>query len=262
MWRSLARLMAEDRVPGAVLVIGMAGLPASPYADAVADALLCDDPQDGRPCRRCAACRLAAAQSHPDRWTVADEHGQVRIDDVRQALAWAAYRPQRGWRRVVRLDGADRLGPEAAVAALKGVEEPGRGVTWILSATAPGRVPAAMRSRCVAFTLRPVPAEELATWLGALGGGEEAAPAAAAAGGLPGEALEALGLGRSAADEGREAVGRLRRRVRAALRAGTLTAGEARIALERARLAEAALRLATPARLVADALAEVEPARP
>jgi DNA polymerase-3 subunit delta' len=250
--------MSEGRLPGSLLVVGMLGLPATPYADAVADALVCDAPAVGRPCGRCAACRLTLAGTHPDRLDVRVVGRQVGIDAVRAAVAWAAFRPQFGSRRVVRLDGADRLGHEAAVAVLKAVEEPGVGVHWVLSADAPGRVSAPLRSRVVTFSLRPVATEEIAAWLVSSGFGADIAHASAIdSDGLPAAALaKAQPPSDADLDETVAALSAWRRRLRAALRAGTISGREARAALRVWARADEGLRRATPPRVVVDALAE------
>lgn len=256
-------MMAEDRVPNALLVVGMLGLGALPYAAMLAQALTCDAPVDGRPCLDCPSCRLAAADSHPDLFVLAPDGSQVRIDAVRDAVAWAAYRPQRGRRRVVRLDGADRMGMEAAVAALKSVEEPGPAVHWVLSADAPGRISAPLRSRCVEVALRPVARTDMERWLVARGfDPERVAMATERAAGLPGMALDWMREqageppGEQAgtqADEAEALLRAVRGLLREHLRAGAATADQARRALlEWTRLDEGRRRGTAP-RLVADA---------
>ncbi len=254
--QALSRLRDAGRMPSALLVIGMRGLPSTPYADAVADALICAAPIGGWACGVCADCRLARAGSHPDRLIVRAEGGQVRIDAVRDALAWAAYRPQMAAVRVVRLEAADHMGGEAAVAALKSVEEPGPSVHWVLSADAPGRVHAPLRSRCVPLTLRTVPADAIRAWLVARGvEPERAAALSEAARGFPEDALRAgEGPAAQASDDPVELANQVRSRLHAALRGGTLSAREARAVAALWALAEQGARRASPPRLVADVL--------
>ena len=243
-----------------MLVIGMAGLPAEPYADAVSRSLLCDEGREGQACGRCAACRLMAADSHPDLFVLSPIGSQVRIDGVRDALAWASYRPQVGARRVVRLRGADRMGAEAAVAALKGVEEPNAAVHWVLSADAPGWVSSPLRSRCMALPLRPVEEEQVALWLEGRGvDGAQALSLARACGGFPALALEAAGLAAhaEAGDDVEALVGRVRRDVRARLREGGIGAGEARKRLRAWARIQEGFRRGTAPRLLADAASEL-----
>ncbi len=243
-----------------MLVIGMRGVPAAPYADALADGLICGAPADGRACGACAECALVRAGSHPDRLAVRPEGTGVRIDAVREAVSWAAYRPGRAAVRVVRLDGADRMGAEAAVAALKAVEEPPVATHWILSADAPGHVHAPLRSRCVPLTLRTVAAEQIEAWL--LGLGVEASvagPASADAQGFPADALDAIAPHEDAPPAGGDEDTRtlalaVRRGIHAALRSGRLGSRDARSVLSLWALAELGARRASPSRLVADVL--------
>lgn len=255
LWRSLERLTAAGRLPGAFLVVGMAGLPGLPYADRVADALLCDAPAAGLACGTCVACRLLRSGNHPERLDLAPEGVQVRMDAARAAVVWSAGRtPSRGERRVVRIDGADRLGVEAAVALLKSVEEPHSAVHWVLAAQAPGRISPALRSRCVAFPLRAVAPGEIEAWLVAAGvEPDRAREAAALSDGLPERALAAAGRPTAAGD----AVDAVRAALRTALREGRIGGRAARAALERWALVDQARRRGLPGRLVDEAVAEL-----
>ncbi len=260
---AISRLRREQRLPHAILVIGMRGLPAAPYATMLASSLLCASPGvTAGACGLCADCRLVRADTHPDLLTVRAEGTQVRIDAVRDALAWAAYRPQLAPVRVIRLESADRMGNEAAVAALKGVEEPGDAVHWILSADAPGRVHLPLRSRCVEFSLRTVATPEIEAWLEALGvEAERAGALARGALGFPEDALRSAALPdvfSPQASEGEDGAlaADLRRRLHTALRAGTLGVDDARAVLALWSLADQGIRRGSPSRLVADVLAD------
>jgi DNA polymerase-3 subunit delta' len=74
---------------------------------------------------------------------------QIRVDKVREAIAFAAGKPYESARRVVRLRRAELLGLEAANALLKSLEEPGAQVHWILTTTRPESLLATIRSRCL-----------------------------------------------------------------------------------------------------------------
>lgn len=63
----LRRLLAEDRVPHALLFAGPEGCGKLPLALAFAQRLLCNQPAaDGEACDTCAACRMVHKLAHPD----------------------------------------------------------------------------------------------------------------------------------------------------------------------------------------------------
>ena len=151
------------------------------------------------------AFRLAAAGSHPDLVTVertAGEGGRVRgeivVDDVRAAGAFLRLTPaMAGWRVVV-VDAADDMNPNAANALLKVLEEPPARAVLLLVAHAPARLLPTLRSRCRRLDLRPLSeAGVLAVLREIVADPEETRALASLADGSPGRALafaEAGGL--------------------------------------------------------------------
>jgi DNA polymerase-3 subunit delta' len=157
-----SRLDPARGLPGALLLTGPSESALAEEAGAIAAALLCpgDDPD-----RSCAACRRTAAGIHPDLFVIAPEGVQIRVDRVREALAFAAGRPYEAPRRVAIVSRAEQLGAEAGNALLKSLEEPGARMQWVLTTTRPESLLPTIRSRCtVARVAPPTEAERVARW--------------------------------------------------------------------------------------------------
>ena len=151
----LERLAASpERFPGTLLLTGPSEAALDRESRRLAARLLCpDDDPDGE----CRSCRRVEEGIHPDLLTLLPEGvGQIRIERVREALAFAAGRPYEAPRRIVRIPRAELLGPEASNALLKSLEEPGARVRWILSTTRPEALLPTIRSRSVSANL-PAP---------------------------------------------------------------------------------------------------------
>jgi hypothetical protein len=179
---TLQRLsQTPQRFPGALLLSGSSESSLDAAARVLAASLLCpgDDPD-----RRCACCRRAGAGLHPDLFRAEPEGVQIRVDRVREALAFGAGRPYEAARRVVVVPRAEMLGVEAANALLKSLEEPGARLHWILTTTRPEALLPTIRSRCAAVALpRPSAAEREALWRNRGFPAEQAAELALLAGG-------------------------------------------------------------------------------
>ena len=90
---------------------------------------------------------------------------QIRIDRIRDALAFGAGRPYEAARRVCVVSRAELLGLEAGNALLKSLEEPGRYLHWILATSRPEALPVTILSRCARAPVAPLSrAERLAAW--------------------------------------------------------------------------------------------------
>src|SRR5207249_12162345 len=93
-------------------------------------------------------------------------HGHfVKVAQIPQVTARAAYRPHEGAVRLVVLDPADAMNLEAANALLKTLEEPPAGTHFILVSAAPERLPITVRSRCQRVRFVPLAAAQVASWL-------------------------------------------------------------------------------------------------
>jgi DNA polymerase-3 subunit delta' len=210
----LARSAARDTLPPSLIFAGPAGVGKRLTAIALAQALNCqqsvtsDQPQSVDGCGVCPACVRIARAVHPDVLVLEPgDTGSIKIEQVRDAVDQAAYRPFEGRRRVVIVDEAHGLVPAAQNALLKTLEEPPPSSMFVLVTAQPDLLLPTVRSRCPRLSFRPLSPADIAGVLVARGQAETAARAVAAtADGSVGRALQA-----SADDfiEAREIAGRV-----------------------------------------------------
>ncbi|MDX8402146.1 MAG: DNA polymerase III subunit delta' [Mariprofundaceae bacterium] len=184
------RALTDDRLHHAWLLHGPAGIGKARLASELAAAALCTrlDAAEGA-CGQCHACRMLAADAHPDCLRIKRIEGKrdVRIDQVREALAFLSLAAAEGGRRVVVLDDAAFMNPQAANALLKGLEEPAPGSLLILVCHHAEQLPATVRSRCLMQPCAPLCEDETRAVLASLGVDEAHLPfAVRLAGGRPG----------------------------------------------------------------------------
>ena len=200
----------------ALLIHGPAGVGHLEFSLLLAQAALCEAPgavASGRPCGRCGSCHLVATRVHPDllivlpdalrvqlgwvddedsKLTKADAKPsrELRIDQVRQAIAWSQQTSGRGRGKVLLLHPADAMNGPSANAMLKTLEEPPGRMRLLLTSADPERLLATVRSRCQRLRLALPPTATALAWLNLqLPGLDDAAALLAAAGGSPLEAL-------------------------------------------------------------------------
>jgi DNA polymerase-3 subunit delta' len=189
----LQRSIERDSLPPSLLFTGPSGVGKRLTAIAVAQALNCVRPKGSDSCGTCASCSRIARGVHPDVSLVEPgESGSIKIEQVRDVIDRAGYRPFEGRRRVVIVDEADALVPQAQNALLKILEEPPPSSVFILITARPDVLLPTVRSRCPQLRFRPLATSDIVAALAARGVGErEARALAASADGSLGRAIEA-----------------------------------------------------------------------
>jgi len=200
----------------ALLVHGPAGAGHLELALVIAQGVLCEGRAAAsalRPCGRCASCHLVRGRSHPDLLLVlpealrvqlgwlGDDEGKLtkadakpsrdlKVEQLRDAIAWTQQTNARGRGKVLLLHPADALNAVSANALLKTLEEPPGGLRIVLTSVDPERLLPTLRSRCQRLSLA-LPAPQLAVpWLAAQGlAAADADALLAATGGSPLQAL-------------------------------------------------------------------------
>ncbi len=175
----LQRMVARERVPGALLFLGPHHVGKRTSALALAQALNCERPlvnaaSAGPPeasaaggssggaagpdaCGACPSCRMIAAGSHPDVEVVAPEGQFIKIDQIRAVGDRLGLNPLQARRRFIVLAQAERLNVQAANAFLKTLEEPPADTTLALCAAETALLPETIVSRCLPVRFAPLP---------------------------------------------------------------------------------------------------------
>ena len=194
----LARAIVRGTLPPSLVFAGPEGVGKRTAALALAQALNCERPvpfpdESGiSGCGDCGACTRIARGVHADVLVIEPgDSGTIKVDQVREAIDRAAYRPFEGRRRVVIVDDADALMAEAQNALLKTLEEPPSASIFVLITPRPDMLLPTVRSRCHRLRFGPLSPADVAAALIARHGmtAADAHAAAAASGGSLGRAL-------------------------------------------------------------------------
>jgi DNA polymerase-3 subunit gamma/tau len=158
--QALGNALASGRLHHAYLFTGTRGIGKTTVSRILAKSLNCTGP-DGHggvtanPCGRCQACTEIDADRYID-YIELDAASNRGIDEVRDLIERAAYKPSVGRYKVFMIDEAHQLTKEAFNALLKTLEEPPDYLTFVLATTDPQRMPPTVLSRCLQFNLRPM----------------------------------------------------------------------------------------------------------
>jgi len=167
--RALTNALTQQRLHHAYLFTGTRGIGKTTVSRILAKSLNCTGP-DGtggitaHPCGVCCACTEIDADRYID-YIELDAASNRGIDEIRDLLERAAYKPSVGRFKVFMIDEAHQLTKESFNALLKTLEEPPEYLKFVLATTDPEKMLPTVLSRCLQFNLRPMVPEVVRQYL-------------------------------------------------------------------------------------------------
>jgi len=167
--KALTHALEQGRLHHAYLFTGTRGIGKTTVSRILAKSLNCTGP-DGKggitstPCGVCSACTEIDADRYID-YIELDAASNRGIDEIRDLLERAAYKPSVGRFKVFMIDEAHQLTKESFNALLKTLEEPPDYLKFVLATTDPEKMLPTVLSRCLQFNLRPMAPEVVAQHL-------------------------------------------------------------------------------------------------
>ena len=160
--KTLTTAIETSRIAHAYIFTGIRGTGKTSTARIFAKALNCtaSERATATPCGICENCRSIAAGQHIDVMEI-DAASHTGVDNMRDILDAAQYRPTNGRYKVYIIDEVHMLSTSAFNALLKTLEEPPAHVIFILATTEIRKVPVTILSRCQRFDLARVSVETL-----------------------------------------------------------------------------------------------------
>lgn len=147
-----------DHLPQTFLFVGPSGIGKKQVALGLAQAILCETGKAG--CGHCPSCLRVAKGGHESLRLVLPEKNLIKIEQTRAILDFLSLRSISA-NRVVIIDEAELMNPQAANSLLKILEEPAVGTYFFLLAPSPTHVLSTLRSRSQIVRFQPLTQEQM-----------------------------------------------------------------------------------------------------
>ncbi len=165
--RSLANALDGDRLHHAFLFTGTRGVGKTTLARILAKCLNCEEGVGSKPCGVCAACTGIDGGRFVDLIEV-DAASRSKVDETRELMENVQFATIRGRYKVYLIDEVHMFSEKSFNALLKTLEEPPPHVKFLLATTEPQKLPITVLSRCLQFSLKRLPVDEIAAHLAAI----------------------------------------------------------------------------------------------
>jgi DNA polymerase-3 subunit gamma/tau len=164
--QTLKNAIKTAHVAHAYLFTGTRGVGKTTMARILAKSLNCLKSKEPttEPCCKCDSCVAVNLGDDIDVIEI-DGASNRRIDDIRDLIENAVYRPARSRFKIYIIDEVHMLTTEAFNALLKLLEEPPSHVKFIFATTEPNKVLATIQSRCQRFDFRNIAPASIAKQL-------------------------------------------------------------------------------------------------
>ena len=158
--RTLRNALQTEHIHHAYLLAGPRGIGKTTTARLIAKAVNCLSPAEERPCGTCEMCRAISSGRLMDLVEV-DGATTTGVDNVRDLIEKANYRPAQAQYKVYVIDEVHMLSNPAFNALLKTLEEPPEHVIFVLATTEVHKIPETILSRCQRFEFRRIPLDAI-----------------------------------------------------------------------------------------------------
>lgn len=158
----LSRALESERVANAYLFYGPESVGKKMAGYELAKALNCETSGPKTSCDQCSSCRRIEQGLHPDVFflepdaTASVREPWIKIEAIRDLQKKLAFMPYEGRTKVVLIDAAERINPQAANAFLKTLEEPPSETVLVLITSNPQQLLPTVASRCQGIRFQPL----------------------------------------------------------------------------------------------------------
>ena len=160
--QALQNSLISGNLHQAFIFSGTRGVGKTTIARILAKALNCHNRGEGsEPCDTCSACEEIKSGHHLE-FIEVDAASRTGVDDMRDLLESAVYKPANANYKIYLIDEVHMLSKSSFNALLKTLEEPPPHMIFLMATTELDKVPKTVLSRCLQLNLKAVAQTQIA----------------------------------------------------------------------------------------------------
>lgn len=165
MVKSLKSIIKEGKAANGYIFSGPKGCGKKMTAFTFALALNCSASYGEKPCGTCSSCIRLQNGNHPNIEVIKPKGASIKIEQIKQIISEVSKKPFENGYKIIILESADKMTPQAQDAFLKTLEEPPESTIFMLLVENQYSLLPTVLSRCQTFSLRSVALDEVEKYL-------------------------------------------------------------------------------------------------
>jgi len=121
---SIINDITYGKISHAYLIVGEVGVGKKIFAKAIANAILCSNFTNGKPCMQCTHCSSVLANGTTELYQLNTEATSIKVDDIREVVKNIILKPTQSEKKVYIIYDGEKMTNQAQNSLLKTLEEP------------------------------------------------------------------------------------------------------------------------------------------
>lgn len=162
---NIIKSIINDELSHAYLITGPEGIGKKIFANALANAILCNNPNRGIPCGKCNHCKSSLAKGNTELNKLNTNNNSIKVDVIREIVHYISLKPIVSKKKIFLIYDGEKMTNQAQNSLLKTFEEPPSYSHIIITVNNEDAILPTLSSRAISINLTLNTNEEIREYL-------------------------------------------------------------------------------------------------